>query len=438
MMDLTPKEINRLQSQTKSYLQAAAVVFYDVMQHQKPLDRTLKQYFRSHPDCGSRDRGVITELCFSLYRWYGWLQKVMPKGCPENPSSSTRFCQACAAALWIDGHHHVIIFGMILKLAHIKDDFITDPPPDLEEKRKKLGHFFKIRKLSYQDLVPTWFVPTLEEHRESALYAHSMQTRASVWIRVKQDEVSVVKNQLKEQGIDFQGHEQCSCAIEVLTDDFNVQQLPGYHQGLIEVQDVASQCIGVACDASPEETWWDVCAGAGGKTLQLADMMHDEGTIVATDVRPEILNQLKKRAQRADVNSILVQDVTAVTSQQECFDGVLVDAPCSCTGVWRRNPELRWITSSEACHYYAEKQRDILAMVADHVKSGGVLVYATCSVMTIENEEVIHWFLEHHPEFSLEDFEHPFDEGPVSGMQRVDMTSGNHDAMFMSRLRKDR
>lgn len=409
----------RIKSQTASYLDAIAHIVYSVLEKKTPLDRELKHYFRGHPECGSRDRDAITESCFSLFRWYGWIKQVLPKSSPQQSTQLVKCAHALSAALWLDHHDNMLFFDSLLDMAQLEKDHITSAPNDLEERKKKLGHFFKLRKLRIEQLVPDWFDAGLLDNKIILL-----QRRPPVWIRTQYQHHDRVCKQLDQQGIEYDKYLEHTNVIKIKTTKFKALSLPCYEEGCFEIQDLASQCIGQACGAQSNETWWDVCAGAGGKTLLLADVMHNQGRIVATDIRQDVLKKLQKRVERAQYDCVDVMDLADVTAGDDVFDGVLVDAPCSCTGVWRRNPDLRWTTSEDACACHAETQMNICTMAAQKVKPGGVLVYATCSMVQQENEDVVHAFLRENPDFVLD------------SMRRIEFDLGDNDAMFVARLKR--
>ena len=154
----------------------------------------------------------------------------------------------------------------------------------------------------------------------------------------------------------------------------------------------------LACAAVPAGgRWLDACAGAGGKTLQLARLLGPAGHVDATDIRLDILEELRDRATRARL-----QNITIVKAGTGEYDGVLVDAPCSGSGTWRRQPHLKWYVKPETIASFAATQRQILAANAAHVKPGGLLLYATCSLSHHENRDVVAAFLNEHPNFNPE------------------------------------
>jgi 16S rRNA (cytosine967-C5)-methyltransferase len=181
---------------------------------------------------------------------------------------------------------------------------------------------------------------------------------------------------------------------------------------LIEIQDLGSQLLLEAAGIAPGARWLDACAGAGGKTLQLSRLLGSAGSIDAHDVRASALAELAVRARRASVPiadsrqpaprpAAHCAPIRIVQAPAAFYDGVLVDAPCSGSGTWRRAPHLKWTTTPTQIAGAASLQRELLAQFSRHVRPGGRLLYCTCSLSRRENEDVIDAFLAGHPEFSI-------------------------------------
>lgn len=187
----------------------------------------------------------------------------------------------------------------------------------------------------------------------------------------------------------------------------NVAAHPLFKSGAIEVQDEGSQLIAEVAAPKEGQQVIDFCAGAGGKTLALAAMMNNKGRIVAGDVHPGRLRRAKDRLKRAGIHNVETR-VWLETGDKwrkrhkGKFDIVLVDAPCSGSGTWRRNPDAKWSGSSEMLHELVEKQHDILNKAAKLVAPGGKLVYATCSVFNVENDKQAETFLKENTDFTAQ------------------------------------
>ena len=184
-----------------------------------------------------------------------------------------------------------------------------------------------------------------------------------------------------------------------LPTDFVLDNHAAYNRGLIEVQDYGSQLIVAACDAKPGNTVLDLCAGAGGKTLALASAMQSKGQLIATDTNRNRLDQLRLRMQRAGaefIEPLLLNPGKELDMMAELVgycDIVLVDAPCSGTGTWRRSPETRWRLNASRLNRVVEEQAKLLRIAAELVAPGGYLVYAVCSVLEAEGKGQVETFL---------------------------------------------
>jgi 16S rRNA (cytosine967-C5)-methyltransferase len=178
-----------------------------------------------------------------------------------------------------------------------------------------------------------------------------------------------------------------------------------YRDGLVEIQDEGSQIVALLVDSRPGMRVCDFCAGAGGKTLALAALMGNKGHLVACDVSERRLAGASRRLRRAEAFNVERRNLSGerdpwVKRHRGSFDRVLVDAPCTGTGTWRRNPGARWTLAPSDLAEQVDLQRRILASAARLVRPGGRLVYATCSLLAEENERQAEWFLAQDPRFS--------------------------------------
>ena len=185
---------------------------------------------------------------------------------------------------------------------------------------------------------------------------------------------------------------------------FSLGRLAGLKTGEIEIQDEGSQLVALLVDARPGERVVDFCAGAGGKTLAIAAQMQNTGRLVACDVNAARLLRAAERLRRAAVHNVETRVLASETDRwikrhKGGFDRVLVDAPCSGTGTWRRNPDARWRAPDLGLPALVALQARILTSAARLVKPGGRLVYATCSLLVEENEDQVAAFLAAHPGF---------------------------------------
>ena len=219
-----------------------------------------------------------------------------------------------------------------------------------------------------------------------------------------------------------------------------VETLDAYRHGAIEVQDAGSQIVGLALPAAPGDRIVDLCAGAGGKTLALAARMANQGVLLACDTDRARLQQLPPRAERAGVTIVEARLLNPGREREMladaigAADGVLVDAPCSGTGTWRRNPEARWRLDPARLARFVATQAQVLAIGAALVRPGGSLVYIVCSLLDAEGAGQVESFLADHPGWRAEPLDLPAGRPQGQGW-RLDPARDGTDGFFVARFR---
>ena len=219
-------------------------------------------------------------------------------------------------------------------------------------------------------------------------------------LKVSRDEMV---ERLAREGLEVRAAVWSPDGIVLAKTPASLRQMPEFAEGLLFIQDEASQLVSRLLAPRKGERVLDLCAGAGGKTTHLAALMENGGEIVAADIQPAKLAALESTARRWGISTVRTALADATdprgTGSLGRFDRVLVDAPCSGLGTLRRNPEIRWHLTEQALAGFAPLQGLILANAAACVKPGGVLLYSTCSVMPGENDGVVATLLETHPDF---------------------------------------
>lgn len=211
-----------------------------------------------------------------------------------------------------------------------------------------------------------------------------------------------------------------------------------FHAGEFEIQDIASQAVGWVCAPQPGETWWDACAGEGGKLLHLSQLMENRGLIWASDRARWRLDKLRRRAARArcfNYRAALWDGGPGLPTRTR-FDGVLLDAPCAGLGTWGRNPHARWTTVPNDVEELAALQLRLLAACAPALQPGGRLVYAVCTLSRPETVDVCEAFQARCPDFEPLPFSHPFRTDAAPSAQQCwwpQETGGN--GMFVAQWR---
>jgi 16S rRNA (cytosine967-C5)-methyltransferase len=363
----------------------------DAVSRGLPADTRLARIYRAHREFGSRDRRLFSEAAFAFFRWRGWIE-----------ACTVDLGEQIALAWRLDGHP-----------AH----------PALRPVDHLLTH---AQSLDPSLLVPGWLAAHVAPGYLADLL-RAFQRRPPVWLRARAGERDKILDALRESGIPATAHAAIPDAIG-LEGSANLDLIRRRVGPAFEVQDLASQRVGLACAPRPGEAWWDVCAGAGGKSLHLADLMHNRGRILATDVRDSALAELRRRARASSLSIIEAAPITGHRSPVTLFDGVLVDAPCSGIGTWSRNPDARWRTNEHAIAEKAECQSDLLMKAAPHVKPGGSLIYAVCTVTREETQAVVDRFLAACPSFL------PSPHSPTPPVLRVWPWEGPCDGMFIARM----
>ncbi len=242
--------------------------------------------------------------------------------------------------------------------------------------------------------VPEWFAAHVPD---AAHEVPMLLDPAPVVLRVVGDRAEV-QDLLAQDGVisDF-------CARSplglVLTKRAAVTETKAYKKGLVEIQDEGAQLLSIEIGVKPKDDVFDFCAGAGGKSLIFAQLMQNRGFIQAYDAAPKRLSELTKRAHRAGVS--IIKTVSHLPPAHKKFDHVVVDAPCSGTGTWRRNPDGRWKLSEKQLKGIVARQAEILETAQEYVKNGHFLSYITCSLTRDENEDQAERFLAKNPRFRL-------------------------------------
>lgn len=405
----------------------------EAVRNRYPADAALGRIFRQNRQFGAKDRRLYTNSVFSYFRWKGWVDSLSAHPAPA----------PCVYAALLDEQH---VHPAITALAELGDippaNLVPLGDKSIQEKAVALTQILnRARPPTHHDLIPDWAGPHLESGHDPVLsrrYIESFQVRPPTWLRVRPSEKDQVVGCLTELGYVVSLHPAFHEAVRVDSaisrDRLHAPEMP-----YIEVQDLASQCVGAICDPEPGQRWWDVCAGAGGKSLHLAERMRAQGSILATDIRSGALRELLLRSRRNKTNIIttLCLDEHHDISDDAIFDGVLVDAPCSGLGTWSRSPDARWRMPGDKIVALAKQQRDLLDCAACRVQSGGALVYAVCTMTACETIKLARDFEQAHPDFRPAPFEHPLTRAPAQGYTWIHPWDGPCGAMFVARWEKD-
>ena len=384
-------------------IQAVIELLEDITEASFPADRTVSFYFRERRFIGSHDRAAINTRIYRIMRAYhrlGWW--VMRDGCDVNARTLV------IADLMFEREH---------SMASIEDTFSGEryAPEKLSESELKLAKSMNKQNLEHPNMplrerteCPEWAFDLLqkglgvryEDEMKAMLEQAPLDLRVNT-IKAKRDEVL---ERLKKDDFDAHAGKVSPLSIRIFGRPQLLQHLL-FRDGSVEIQDEGSQMVAALADARPGEQVVDFCAGAGGKTLALGASMKNKGRIVALDVLERKLTQAKLRFRRAGLHNIETKTLKSendkwVKRHKGHFNLVLIDAPCTGTGTWRRDPYRRWRMLGPEISELVPIQRKILDSACRLVKPGGRLVYSTCSLLLEENENQIEAFLGDHPEFS--------------------------------------
>lgn len=404
--------------QTRLAVEVLETMMPYVLEHRHPADRVLFRFFKNRRELGSRDRRLLSECFFSYFRWLGWTRPL-----------NLKLLEAAALSWLLDQNDlHVAL------QASAQPGWEPLGGKTLDEKRAALATWFpNVRRLEKADLVFSEVRNAVDlQHAAEDLFYETLQKRPPTWLRLRDE---TFKKRLTDAGIAFEEHATLSDAVRIAGGNSLGQLDPS---GPFEVQDIASQAVARIAAPEPGSDWWDPCAGAGGKTLHMADLIGRNGKILATDIRAEALHECKKRARAGGIPNVRMQmhDLAKDPPFAKEFDGVLVDAPCSGWGTWSRNPDARWRASPRDPAQKRKVQVNMLHHAAQCVKRGGLLIYAVCTFTREETSEALERFLSAHSDFMPEPFANPLTKEMTHGQLQIWPWEGPGDGMFIARLRK--
>jgi len=356
-------------------LKKVAEALHDIFENKKYADKVIEKLFKSNRKLGSRDRKFIAETIYEIVRYH-------------------RFYQTIA-----ESNESYNLLGVHLVKNNLDtQEFQDEYPIDVVKIKANLKKKYPI---AVTESFPDWMNEMGEKEfgaEEWQLIMKALNKQADVYLRtntLRIDREQLIKELEKEEIFTEKVHDLPDCLR--LIERKNVFSTAAFKSGYFEVQDAASQFIAPLLDLKPGLRVVDACAGAGGKSLHMASLMKNKGKIIAMDIHEWKLGELKKRAarNRVDIIETKVIDTSKTIKRLEgSFDRVLLDVPCTGWGVIRRNPDTKWKLSPDEIDRLITLQREIITDYAKMCKAGGLMVYATCSILNKENEEQVKWFLE--------------------------------------------
>ncbi len=391
-----------------------------------PADKMLQNYFTSHRYIGSKDRGQVSELVYWVLRhkaaleW--WLERTQQR---------------------VHGRTYIFAALVLRKdynptsIVSVSKDSTYSPPPLLEDEQNMVNTLVR-HDITHPDMpahirlnYPEWMDALLEESfgakKEAAMAAMNEQAHTDLRVNTLKTTREALIDALNAEGFLCTATETSPIGVR-LEKRGPIFTSETFKKGWFEVQDEGSQMVALLADAQPGHRVIDFCAGAGGKTLAMAAAMKNKGRILALDNSEKRLTQLPIRLRRAGVDNVQTHIITSesdayIKRHKQTADRVLVDAPCSGTGTWRRNPDLKWRFTRKDLDEVLEVQQSILQSALRLVKPGGRLIYATCSILKDENEKQVEQVLKTVNNFKVVCAEKIWDKNPVSTASEVSYLS---------------
>jgi len=388
----------------KALLEATADLVGLVLKFDHPADQVVSRFFREHRELGPRERSTLAETVYAVLRKKLLFDHLSPSGVGPK--------ERRMAILGFHGQRDFLKSALSDAEKRWLDNCDAITPEDLLER--------------HRHNLPEWLVAPLKAQLGGEFWAlaQSLQQPAPLDLRVNAltDKRPDVEKELALAGIRSVPTPYSPWGLRV-DGKPPLTKLDAFARGAIEVQDEGSQLLALLLDAKRGEMVVDFCAGAGGKTLAIGAMMRSTGRLYAFDTSAHRLDALKPRLARSKLSNV---HPAAIAHERDDrvkrlagkIDRVLVDAPCSGLGTLRRNPDLKWRQSPESVRELTVKQAAILQSAARLVKSGGRLVYATCSVLPDENEAIAEAFGAANPDFEV------VDAGELLGALKIPKAAG--------------
>lgn len=382
-----------------------------------PADKVIQRQLKSNRKWGSHDRRLYAEAVYDLVRWWRRLLYSVEIPWPKEDR-------------WSDGDRAVFI-RVIEAWCLIHNVGLDEAAPQVGLDERRVLSLWDDAHMSraVRESIPDW-IDALGEEQLGARWDKvlpALNGTAPVYLRANRLRTTVeklVKILAQEKlEVEYVGGD----CIKLLKRS-NVSLTQAFKSGMFEVQDYHSQHVAPQVQAEPGQRVVDACAGAGGKSLHLASLMGNKGKIISLDVGEKKLDQLRLRATRAGASLIearLIESSKTIKRLAESADRVLLDVPCSGFGIFRRNPDSKWKLTAQSLQELQTTQSEILRSYSNICKPGGILVYATCSLLPSENERQVEKFLsQNETKWKLEHQETLWPE------------AGGADGFYLARLRR--
>lgn len=393
-----------------------------------------------HPDprrgFDPADRRLMGRSLSALFRWQGWIDQLGTESIKE---------RLLVAWLLDSDRVHPICRIWALDVGRNPDELIVaGDAPNWTMRAEALKRWAGERTVNADPwrLFPDWLrdqLPTPPGDASAKMrkleFLHAIQTRPALWAVAPPDSAKAVWDELRRNDLKPWVHRRIANAAK-LPSDSDLHVLDSFREGRFWIEDLSSVALGIVCDPDPGERWWDACAGSGLRALSLAARMGGRGFVAATVEWEHQRREIVKRMRQTPLHNVSpkIWDGRKLPGKPGSFDGVLVDAPSSAIGSWRRLPDARWIAGAAQVDQFAEQQLRLLDLAAQGVTAGGSLVYSVATVTQRETAGVVRSFLESHPEFRPTPFPHPLDDGTTDGTLQLWPQLHDCDARFIARF----
>ncbi|UXR70350.1 MULTISPECIES: 16S rRNA (cytosine(967)-C(5))-methyltransferase RsmB [unclassified Staphylococcus] len=296
----------------------------------------------------------------------------------------------------------------------------------------------KDERLSVRYSLPTWIIRHWKTHfglETTEAIAEQMLLPAVQTVRVNRTKISVasVVQQLEEEGYHVQQDRDITHCL--IVEGTGVMQSQLFKQGKISIQDKSSMFVAEMMNLQPGHNVLDCCSAPGGKSCHMAEILDGSGHILATDIHDHKIGLIQHNINKLGLSGIEAHQHDATVPYEGEFDRILVDAPCSGLGVLRHKPEIRYTMTQETVDELVKIQLQILNNVAQNLKIGGELIYSTCTIEQMENENVIYTFLKAHPEFEFVTIKDPRTDQQVKTLQLLPQDY-DADGFFITKIRR--
>ena len=441
----------------------ALKILYDINEKGAYSNISINKYLEGH-ELKDVDRAFITELVYGTVKWKlsldwiigqfssirlkklsPWILNILRMGiyqllytdripvsaaCNESVSLSKRYGHAASSGF---------VNAVLRNIARSRDK-ITYP-----DKQREPVKYLSVKYSHPEWMVRGWLDRFGRDFTESLLESNNRAPEMSIRVNTLKTRKEKLTEALTNAGLQVAGGKLAREAL-IIENPSSVSRLEAFREGMFQVQDESSMLVGRVLDPLPGAFVVDVCSAPGGKATHLAQLMNNEGTVLARDIHEHKLKLIDEAARRLGTSIVKAElfDASVLdVSMQDRADGVLVDAPCTGLGILRRKPDIKWARNSGDKSEIIALQTKILGNAARYVKPGGVLVYSTCTIEREENEDAVAKFLEENPDFRPEDITGVLPEGlkketAEKGYIQLFPNVDGVDGFFISKMRKKR